>query len=241
MNSLMKSTGIVALCFLSLCLGQTAQYNVQPLNLEVGTSHTFEFLDDGVHVGYNHYSVVKQEQYNGMDAYFIESETEIESEEVTLHIEAMYIVDTSGRCLHYEFEGTIDGQLHTVTADFSEKSVQISASRPDANYSKTIELTVNTLCVDNNMIGMWDLMFSAVAIVPDKTFAANVFAPQPMEKGAIRASVGEIPSLMEAAGKSWSCYTLTFSAPEGYVAYVTQEGQLIKLETPSGLTIVLTE
>ncbi|MGC1119882.1 MAG: hypothetical protein WBA22_02210 [Candidatus Methanofastidiosia archaeon] len=241
MNSLMKSTSIVALCFFSLCMGQTPQFNVQPLSLEVGAGHTFEVFDNGAYVGYNHYSVIKQELYNGMDAYFIESETDIKSEEVTLHIEAMYIVDTSGRCLHYEFEGTIDGQSYTVKADFSETSVRITASRPNADYDKTIELVQNTLCVDNNMIGQWDLMFSAVPITPDGTFAANVFAPQPMEKVAIRASVGEIPSLMEAAGKSWSCYTLTFSAPEGYVAYVTQEGQLVKLETPNGLVIILKE
>ncbi|MBU7013296.1 MAG: hypothetical protein HXS52_09005 [Theionarchaea archaeon] len=241
MNSLMIATSIVALCFLSMCMGQTPQYNVQPLSLEVGTGHTFEFFSDGVYIGYNSYSVVKQELYNGIDAYFIESVTDIESNEVTLHIEAMYIVDTSDRCLHYEFEGTIDGELHTVKADFSEESVYVVASRPDSAYDKTIELPVNTLCVDNNMIGQWDLMFSAVLIVPDGTFAANVFAPQPMERVAVRASVAEIPSLMEAAGKSWSCYTLTFSAPEGYVAYVTKEGQLIKLETPSGLVILLKE
>jgi hypothetical protein len=128
-----------------------------------------------------------------------------------------------------------------VTADFSEASVHITASRPNLNYDKTIELAANTLCVDNNMIGQWDLMVSAVPITPGGTFAANAFAPQPMEKVAVRASVGEISSLLEAAGKSWSCYTLTFSAPEGYVAYVTQEGQLVKIETPSGLTIILKE
>ncbi|MBU7023049.1 MAG: hypothetical protein HXS40_02690 [Theionarchaea archaeon] len=241
MNSLMKSISIVALCFFSLCMGQTPQYEVQPMNLEVGAGHTFDILDNGVNVGYNHYSVTKEELYNGVDAFFIESETDIKSEEVTLHIEAMYIVDTSGRCLHYEFEGTFDGQSHTLTADFSEASVHVTASRSDANYDKTIELVSNTLCVDNNMIGQWALMFSAVPITPGGNFAANTFAPQPMEKVAVRASVGETPSLLEAAGQSWPCYTLTFSAPEGYVAYVTQEGQLIKLETPSGLVIILKE
>ena len=237
---LITALSIMALCCSSLCIGQagTSVSDVKPLIMDTGTQHTFSFYDNDVHIGDCQYTVVKREVYNGVEAYFIESTVELTGP-VTVVIDAAYMVDTNGRCLHYEVEGSINNEPMRINADFTENAVHITGSKGDVDYDKTIELAQNTFSADNNMIGQWDIMFSSVVL--GGTFAANIFAAQPIETGYIRASIADIIVPVQAAGETWECYKLEFSSPAGYTAYVTANGQLVKMETGSGLVVILTE
>jgi hypothetical protein len=231
----------VALCFFSLCLGQTVIYDLNQLDLETNTTHTFEFHDSGVYIGYSSYTITKRELYNETDAYFIESTLDLKSDLAVIHIDASYIIDTFGRSLHYEFEATVNGESHIVTADFTADSVHIVASRPGEEYDKTITLAENTQLLDNNMMGQWDLAFSTAILEEGGTYGANVFAAQSMRKGSIKASIAEELVSVQAAGKTWQCFRLEFSSPLGYIAYVAEDGQLIKMENESGIVVTLKE
>jgi hypothetical protein len=206
--------------------------------MDTGTRHTFEFYDNDVYIGSCQYTVVKREAYNGIEAYFIESTVELTGP-VPVLVKAAYMVDTNGRCLHYEVEGSINNESVMINADFTENAVHITGSKGGAVYDETIGLLQNTFSVDNNMIGQWDIMFSSVVL--GGTFAANIFAAQPMETGYIRASIADLIVPVQAAGKTWECYKLEFSSPAEYIMYVTAEGQLVKIENGSGLVVILTE
>jgi hypothetical protein len=241
MKSFIGSLSIMALCLFSLCLGQTVIYDLNQLDLEVGTTHTFEFHDNDVYIGYNQYTVTKREFYNETDAYFIESTLDLKSDLAVIHMDASYVIDTFGRCLHYEFEATVNGESHVVSADFTADSVHIIASRPGEKYDKTITLAENTQLLDNNMIGQWDLVFSTAILEEGGTYGTNILAAQSMRKGSIKASIAEELVSVQVAGKTWQCFKLEFSSPLGYTAYVTRDGQLIKMENESGIVITLKE
>ena len=239
MKSLVKS--IMVLCLFSLCLGQTYVSELKQLNLEVGTTHTFEFYDAGEYIGYNQYTITKKEVYNDVEAYFIDSVVDLKTESLTLYMDASYIVNTQGVCLHYEFEATINDETQTMTADFIAESVHITGSRPGKAYEQDISIMANTFSLDNNMICQWDIMFSAAVLQAGGSLGANVFAAQPMKATVIRGSIADELVTVQAAGQNWSCFKVEFSIPDGYLAYVTDSGQLVKLETPSGFVITLKE
>lgn len=233
---------IMALLLFSLCMGQTSTSALKTsVTLEVGTTHTFEFHDNGEYVGYNTYTVTKKEMYNEREAYFIESVVDLTTDELTLHMDASYIVDTLGRCLHYEFSGTINGEPHTMNADFAEGTVHITASTLGEEHDKTITTAQNTFALDNNMIGQWDITFSAVVLEKEGIFAVYMFAAQPMKTAYIRASISSESVSVQTAGRTWECLKLEFSTPADYTMYVTQDGQLVKMENESGLVVTLKE
>jgi hypothetical protein len=240
MKSFTVPVSIVILCFVCLCLGQNPTSELKPLALDVDSARTFEFYDNETYVGYSTYTVTKRELYNETEAYFIESEVDMTDGSATLHVDAFYVVDMFGRCLHYEFEATINGEPQSMNADFSQESVHITASRSQKTFDKTVELLGNTLSVDNNMIGQWDIMFSVVPLQENGSFAVSIFAAQPMEKSIIRAEIAEGIISVQAAGKTWQCLKVEFSTPEGYTAYVTVDGQLIQMEHESGVRVTLT-
>ena len=241
MKSLIN-VSIVALILVSLCLGQST---VSPLKetliLDVGTTHTFEFYDHGEYVGYNTYTVTKREFYNEVDAYFIDSVVDLKTESLTLHIDASYIVDTAARYLHYEFSATVNGETQTMNADFLADAVHVTASRPGMEYDETIPLIQDTFSLDNNMICQWDIMLSMAVLELGGTFGVNIFAAQPMKTATLGASVAQEMVSVEVADETWSCFELTFSAPQGYTVYVTPFGQLVKMVNESGLVITLKE
>ncbi len=241
MKLLIKSLSIMVLCFLSLCMGQVAPSQLKGIDLEVGVTRTFEFYENDTYIGYNQYTVTKKEAYNEKVAYFIESEVDLNSNSYSVHIEASYIVDTQGLCLHYEFECIVNGETQTMNADFTETSVHITASVPGKTYDEVIELIQNTFSLDNNMICQWDIMLSAVVLERGENFAAYAFAAQPMKRTSVTASVSEGTVAIQVAGKTWECLKLEFSTPAGYTVYVTEDGQLVKMENESGLVIVLKE
>lgn len=238
MKSLIN-VSIIALILFSMCIGQTSTSELkESITLEVGTTHTFEFHDNGEYVGYNTYTVKDKRMYNEVEAYYIESTVDLNTDDTALYMDATYIVDTQGRCLHYEFSGTINGETHTMTADFTESTVHITASTPGEEYDKTITIAQHTFTLDNNMICQWDIAFSAAVLEEGGIFAVYMFAAQPMKTAYIRASIDEVVSV-NAAGKTWECFKLEFSTPAGYTMYVTKDGQLIKMENESGLVVTL--
>lgn len=229
------------LCLFSFCIGQTTTSELRGLTLDVGTTHTFEFFDNGEYIGYNTYTVTKRETYNEVEAYFIESVTDLKTDLLTLHIDASYIIDVNGRCLHYEFSSTVNGEPQTMSADFTQESVHITGSASGKEYDKTITLMANTFSLDNNMIDQWDIALSAVVLEKGGKFSLFILAAQPMKTTMVRASIASETVKVQAAGKTWECLKLEFSVPAGLTIYVTETGQLIKMENESGLTVVLKE
>jgi hypothetical protein len=213
----------------------------KPLTLEVGLSRTFEFFNDGTYIGYNTYTVAKKDVYQEKDAYFIESTVELQDETIDLHMDASYIVDTQAICLHYEFDATVNGETHTMNADFTVDSVHIQGSRPGTEYDEIITLGQHTFSLDNNMIGQWDIIFSSVVLEKGGIFAVNFFGAQHMEMGNVSADIQKESIPVQAAGKSWECLKLEFKAPTGYIMYVTASGQLVKIENGMGLEVILKE
>jgi hypothetical protein len=233
---------IMALLLFSMCLGQsTTSALKESITLEEGTTHTFEIHQNEEYIGYCQYTVTKQDVYNEVDAYFIDSVVDLTTDSLTLHIDASYIVNTRGFCLHYEFTATVNEETHTMTADFLADAVHITAARPEAEYDKTIPLVPNTFSLDNNMMGQWDIVFSAAVLERGGVFAVSVFAAQPMDSTTISAAIAEDIASVKIGEKTWKCLKLTFAVPEGYTAYVTEDGQLIKMATESGLVITLSE
>ncbi len=232
---------IMIICLFSLCLGQTTTTALKPSTLEVGATHTFDFFDNGTLIGYNQYTVTKKEFYNETEAYFIDAATDLKTDLVALHIKASYVVDLSGRCLHYEFEATVNGELQTMKADFIPGSVHITASKPGKTYDETIRVGNDTFTLDNNMIDQWDIMFSAVTLEKGGTLLINMVAAQPMKAAAVKATISQNTVSIEAAQKTWECLKLEFSSPANYIMYVTPDGHLVKMENGTGLVIVLKE
>lgn len=232
---------IMIVCMCSLCMGQTTVSPTRSLDLDVGTTKTFEFYNDGTYIGYNTYTVTKKDVYNEKDAYFIESTVELQDEIIDLYLDASYIIDTQGACLHYEFDAVINGETHTMNADFTVDSVHITGSRPGTDYDKIISLGQQTFSLDNNLIGQWDIVFSSVVLEKGGTFAVNFFGAQHMKVGSVRADIYRDLLPVQAAGKSWECFKLEFQSPTGYIMYVTESGQLVKLENGMGIEVTLKE
>lgn len=209
--------------------------------MEVGTTRTFEFYEHDTYIGYCQYTVTKLDVYNDQPAYFIDSVVDLDSSSYSIDIDATYVVDSRGVCLHYEFEATFNDESQTMNADLTESTVHITGKTPGKTYDETITLSPNTLSMDNNLIGQWDIAFSAVALEKGQVFAVNAFAAQPMKTVMVRASISDITVPIQTAGKTWECLVLEFSEPMGYTAYVTEEGQLVKMENESGFVITLIE
>jgi len=232
---------IMIVCMFSLCMGQTTVSTTKPLILDVGTTRTFEFYSDGIDIGYNTYTVTRKGVYNDKDAYFIESTVELQDEITDLHMDASYILDMQGTCLHYEFDATVNGETHTMNADFTVDSVHITGSRPGTEYDEIISIGLQTFSLDNNMIGQWDIAFSSVVLEKGGVFAVNIFGAQHMKASNVRADIDKELIAIQAAGKSWECLKLEFKSPAGYTMYVTESGQLVKMENGMGLEVTLKE
>ncbi|MBU7031771.1 MAG: hypothetical protein HXS53_04510 [Theionarchaea archaeon] len=232
----MKKRWII-LVFLIGCLGQTPSLEFRELSLTPGTGETYEFYQEGVLLGTSSYTVEKKDTYEGVDAFFIHEKVDLQGSGYTISIDASYIVDTTGLALYYEFSATVNGETQTMEAEFGETHVHEVAHRPDKDFDKEIRIGEHTFTLDNNMIGQWDIIFSALHFTEGDTIVANAYAAQPMTTFTIKGTVLEEVQL-SVGEKVYTCYKMDFSTPPYYM-YVTAQGQLLKLETKDGKLIII--
>jgi len=232
----MKKRWIV-LIFLIGCLGQTPSSEFKEISLSPGMGETFEFYQEGVLLGTSVYTVEKKDAYEGIEAFFIHEKVNVQGSGYTISIDASYIVDATGSALYYEFSAIINGETQTMEAVFGETHVHEVAHRPDKDFDKEIRIGEHTFTLDNNMIGQWDIIFSALHFSEGSTIEANAFAAQPMITFTIKGAVLEEVQL-PLGEEIYTCYKMDFSTPPYYM-YVTAQGQLLKLETKDGKLIIV--
>jgi hypothetical protein len=232
----MKKAWIVLVVLMG-CMGQGPVSEFKEITLSPGSGETFEFYQEGVFLGTSSYTVEKKDTYQGVEAYYISGMVDLSAEGYSLHFTTSYVVNMMGKALYYEFTADLNGEIHTMSAEFGETHVHEVAQRPDEDYDKEIRIGEHTFTLDNNMIGQWDIFFRALQLVEGDTLEANAFAAQPMTTFTVKGSVLE-KLYITVKGQEYQCYKLDLSTPPYYM-YVTPEGELLKMETKDGTLIIV--
>lgn len=228
---------ILLVILLAGCMGQTPPTETKQLNLEAGTGSTFEFYEKGTFLGTATYTVEKKDVYNGIEAYYVHEIVDLTVAGLKIYIDAHYVVDMQGRALYYEFEAKANDETQTMKAEFLGDHVHEVASRPGQDFDKEIKIGENTFTLDNNFIGQWDIMFRSLKLQLGEDLVINGYAAQPMTAFTAKAKITEKVSL-EISGTSYECFKVDFSLPSQY-AYVTENGELLKVETKDGSLVIV--
>jgi hypothetical protein len=232
----MKKTWIILVMIIG-CMGQGPVSEFREITLSPGMGETFEFYQEDTFLGTSSYTVEKHDTYQGVEAYYITGIVDLSGDGYSIYITTSYVVDTSGKALYYEFTADLNGETHTMSAEFGETHVHEVAQRPDKSYDKEIRIGEHTFTLDNNMIDQWDIFFRALQLIEGNTLEANAFAAQPMTTFTVKGTVLE-KVLITVEGEEYQCYKLDLSTPP-YFMYVTPQGELLKMETKDGKLIIV--
>lgn len=228
---------VLIVVILAGCMQQAPPTELNQLDISLGMGAIFEFYEKGVFLGTTTYVVEKKDVYNGEEAYFISEIVDLGGNGLKIYIDALYVVDSYGRALYYEFEAQVNGEVQTMRAEFTDSHVHEVASRPGKEIDKTVKIGENTFTLDNNMIGQWDIMFMSLKLELNGNVVANGFAAQPTTAFTVKGKITEKVSL-EVSGKIYECFKIDFSVPPYYM-FVTEEGKVVKMETKDGTLVIV--
>jgi len=161
--------------------------------------------------------------------------TSLSAEGLDLQIEGSLYITERAEPLYYETSLTLNNETTLLKLEFSPENIKETIERDNASQELNINPLKNTFLVSNNMIGQWALIFKALELEEGKTYTVNTFSPNTASSIVGTMTVAGKESIT-VQGREYQALVITGQGRSKY--YVTQEGLLLKIESP-GLEIVL--
>jgi len=188
----------------------------------------FDYFKDGERVGSQVYRVEGKDELGGETAYLVRSKTSLEYQNKSFEIENLYTFNERLNPLSYSLNATIAGEETSVVCVFEGWDVEENAVIQNTTLTKELSLEENTVLVDNNMAGHWELLFESFTPQPGTRVSLTMFVPQAVEVYPLELVVEKEPQAVAAGGSQYEC-TVVREVNLDLVFYLSG-GHLIRYE-----------
>ena len=219
----------------------SAERRLKPL-LEVGFGGEYIFFKGETEFGRNTYEVIGEEVQNGAVVFTLRSNLQLDLAKLgaggTLALEADLTVDDAANPRFYTVDAMAAGQKQTVRCSVENGVAQDVVVVGEKQYQKELTLDENTILLDNNMIGWFDLMYSTLPLKPGETFHVPVLFPGNLLTMLVTLTVREEPEEIQVGNNRQAVYVCDVPAFK-QIDYVTFEGVLVRIEIPTQDVVIV--
>jgi hypothetical protein len=230
--------GLLTAEFLSTVLWPIIDYKPTGLpRLEVGTTYTYMYMKDDQQVGSYDYTVEKMEVVQGTVTYSVRSRTNISFQGKGFYLESLLRVSEAASPLSYSLNGTVAGDETQINCVFQGSKVNESVRLAGETSYTEVDIQPNTLLVDNNMPGHWELFFRSFNYEQGKRYKANIFSPQAGSVSPMELNFDTNLQTVTIDGKGYSCVQVRETNNDIY--FYLYQGALIKyVNNPQGVALI---
>lgn len=198
--------------------------------LEVGRRE-FSIFKDNEFVGRYIFWVDGLGEYKGQTAYFTHAQTSVAYKNKTLELRTAYVFNDKLNPLDYSLNATLDGEGQTLVAVFDGWNVSVAITEMNDTINKSIELPANSVLIDNNNFGHWDLFLRSFDLVSGRRVSFTAFVPQYLDKIEDEIVVDSDIKTITISGANYDC-TVARTTKQNLVFYI-YKGSLIRLDESS--------
>ncbi len=196
--------------------------------MKIGLKHRFDIYKDEQLVGHYTFWIVDVEERDGCRVYVTRSTTSVFYKGMNITIDTLYIFDESLNPIEYKLNATLGEKHERILCLFKGSMVNASLWRRDQMVNREVELPEDTVLIDTNMVGQWELFFKTFEFTPGRRVRFTVFIPQLTDKARIDVILDRKRESITINGVEYNC--LVARVPELNLIFYLYEGQLIKLE-----------
>lgn len=146
--------------------------------LQVGEVHVYSFFREGQLVGSHSYAVTGREGAGASARYAMASTTDVTHEGSNLLLQGEYVFDDSYLPLSYRLNATQGDKRDLIQAEFTQDGVELTVYSDGEAAQFTEQITSETLLIENQMPGYWEILFQSTTFTPGKRYVAYAFIPQ---------------------------------------------------------------
>ena len=186
-----------------------------------GETSTFSFVRQGSEVGTYRYNLEKTDV-----GYLVKSEIQVEFEEKMTFLQSNYTFGATLNPIDYSLHIDSEGEPTEIVCTFTDNQVITTVNFENKTVDIDAELPENTVLVENNMPGHWELLLQAVDFEPGKRYIIQVFVPQVANTVSVTFTVDKNPVNLSIDGVDYECQRIR----EGDIQYdfFLFEGQLLE-------------
>jgi len=196
--------------------------------LDIGVRNDYDFYKEGELVGNYSFWVEDFGSYEGQAAYYTRSLTTVLYEEAVIRLETVYIFNEDLNPLEYRLNASLGGKIQSIVCFFDGWAVDVLRESQDRSMENEVELAVNTVLLDNNMLGHWAFFFKSFDIESGKRMKFDMFVPQRLEAVEVILALGSGTEVLNLNGVEYECRVVR--ASDLNLAFYLHEGELLKLE-----------
>ena len=186
-----------------------------------GVRHTFSFVRQGSNVGTYSYYLEKT-----VTGYSVMSETQVEFEEKSTFLQSNYTFGATMNPLDYSLFIDSGDEPTEIVCTFTDNQVVTTVNFENKTVDIDAELPENTVLVENNMPGYWELLLQTVDLQPGNRYMIQVFVPQVANVVPVTLTVDKNPVNLNIDGVVYECQRIR--EVDVQYAFFLYEGQLLE-------------
>jgi hypothetical protein len=193
---------------------------------QVGEVHMYSFHREGQLVGSHSYAVTDREGAGASARYTMASTTNVTHEGSNFLLQGEYVFYDNYRPLSYQLNVTQGDRQNRIKASFTQDRVELTVHSDDDAAQLTEQITAETLLIENQMPGYWEILFQSTTLTPGKRYVAHAFIPQRGSSTKLTLTVDGDTSKVRREGVDLEC-TVVREANMGLEFYI-YGGELIQ-------------
>jgi len=196
--------------------------------LAVGVEREYDFFKDGERVGRYVFWVERIGPYKGQTAYFTRSLTFVVYHETVIKLETVYIFNENLAPLEYRLNATLGEDRESITCFFDGWKVDASLRMADRTVENKFDLPADTVLIDTNMLGHWELFLKSFNLVPSSRVKFTMFVPQALDATPMELVIDKEKETLTLNGVNYECQLVR--VPDLNLTFYIYNGDLLKLE-----------
>jgi len=196
--------------------------------LPVGVKHDYDFFKEGEKVGRYVFWVEGVGEHEGQTTYFTRSLTSVVYEDTVIELETVYLFNSNLNPLEYRLNATLGEDHQSIVCLFDGWNVNASVEMEDNTLDRDVELPLDTVLIDTNMLGHWDLLFKSFDLVAGKRVRFTMFVPQALDMTPIELVVDKGTETLTLSGVTYECQVVRATTLN--LTFYLHNGDLLELE-----------
>ncbi len=205
------------------------------VSLQVGEYYKYRFVINDIEFGYADYRIKAEEDYEGHNAYCVELSLSQDLNKLgaqgKVELQGTLYIKKNVLPLFYQAEALVNGGKQTIECTFSENKAHDVVTVGEEKYEEEFSLEENTYLMDNNMIGLWALVYRTLSLEVGQTYEVPLFFSANLSKYTVEIEVLRTETIV-VAGKSYEVFVCNVPL-FNEIDYVTKDGLLVRIELPS--------
>ena len=193
---------------------------------QAGEEHVYSFYREGQRVGTHSYAVAGREGSGASIRYTMISTTDVTHKGNNLLLRGEYVFDNLYQPLSYELNATQGDKRDRILAEFTQDGVELTVHSDGEAAQLTEQITAETLLIENQMPGYWEILFKSTTLTPEKRYVAHAFIPQRGSSTKLTLTVDGDTSKVRRDGVDLDC-TVVREATMGLEFYL-YGGELVQ-------------